>query len=75
MRATSPQHRMRDHAKKSVLQVEARMVKAIREARREPVQRDTFHEPVKVWDAAPTATDAEPPPTEPKVLEDNLATA
>jgi len=56
------------------LQTEAEMVKAIREAGREPVQRSTFYEPIKVWDA--------PMPAEPaddnarsKVLEGNLATA
>jgi aminodeoxyfutalosine synthase len=31
------------------LQTEASMVKAIREAGREPVQRNTFYEPLKVW--------------------------
>jgi aminodeoxyfutalosine synthase len=38
--ATSPQK-----------QTEAEMVKAIREARRIPVQRNTFYEPVKTWEA------------------------
>ena len=60
--ATSPQ-----------LQTEAEMIKAIREAGRTPVQRNTFYEPIKVWDAAPTATEAEPPEGKSKVLEDNLA--
>jgi len=32
------------------LQTEAEMVKAIRETGRCPVQRNTFYEPVKVWD-------------------------
>jgi aminodeoxyfutalosine synthase len=62
--ATSPQ-----------LQTEADMVKAIREAGLTPVQRNTFYEPIKVWDAAPAATDVEPPPGKSKLLEDNLATA
>jgi len=62
--ATSPQ-----------LQTEADMIKAIREAGRTPVQRNTFYEPIKVWDAVPTANEAEPPPGKSKVLEDNLATA
>jgi aminodeoxyfutalosine synthase len=62
--ATSPQ-----------LQTEADMIKAIREAGRTPVQRNTFYEPIKVWDAAPIATEAEPPSGKSKVLEDNLATA
>ena len=61
--ATSPQ-----------LQTEAAMIKAIREAGCIPVQRDTFYEPIKAWDAAPV------PPPEPdaqrsKILEHNLATA
>lgn len=46
--ASSPQLRRREHATKSVLQTEAEMVKAIREAGRTPVQRNTFYEPVKV---------------------------
>jgi len=62
--ATSPQ-----------LQTEAEMIKAIRETGRTPVQRNTFYEPIKVWDAAPTANEAEPPSGKSKVLEDNLATA
>ena len=47
--ATSPQ-----------LQTEADMVKAIREAGRTPVQRNTFYEPIKVWEeiCPPTATPA-----------------
>jgi aminodeoxyfutalosine synthase len=39
-------------------QTEAEMIKAIRETGRVPVQRNTFYEPVKVWDASP----AEPAP-------------
>src|SRR5499427_9380080 len=62
--ATSPQ-----------LQTEAEMLKAIREAGRIPVQRNTFYEPIKVWDAAPAAVEAEPPAGKSKLLEDNLATA
>jgi len=62
--ATSPQ-----------LQTEAEMVKAIREAGRTPVQRNTFYEAIKVWDGAPISTQAEPPSGKSKVLEDNLATA
>jgi len=57
------------------LQTEADMVKAIREAGRTPVQRNTFYEPIKVWEPAPTATDAEPPAGKSKMLEGNLATA
>jgi aminodeoxyfutalosine synthase len=55
-------------------QTEAAMLKAIREAGRTPVQRNTFYEPVKVWN--------DPEPVKPnetqgtsKVLEQNLATA
>jgi len=62
-------------AKSPQLQTEAEMLKAIREAGRVPVQRNTFYEPIKVWDAAPAATEAEPPSGKSKVLEDNLATA
>jgi aminodeoxyfutalosine synthase len=62
--AKSPQH-----------QTEAEMVKAIREARLIPVQRNTFYEPIKVWDGAPTLSEAEPPANQSKVLEDNLASA
>ncbi|MCL5098463.1 MAG: aminofutalosine synthase MqnE [Candidatus Omnitrophica bacterium] len=55
-------------------QTTAAMVRAIREAGYIPVQRDTFYEPIKVWDeAAPTA----PAPEEPSraLLEKNLASA
>ncbi len=62
--ATSPQ-----------LQTEADMIKAIREAGRTPVQRNTFYEPIKVLPDASAANEAEPPPGKSKVLEDNLATA
>jgi aminodeoxyfutalosine synthase len=62
--ATSPQ-----------LQTEAEMIKAIREAGRTPVQRNTFYEPVKVWESAPATAEPEPPSGKSKVLEDNLATA
>ena len=58
------------------LQTEAEMIKAIREAGRTPVQRNTFYEPIKVLaDGAPSANEAEPPSGKSKVLEDNLATA
>jgi aminodeoxyfutalosine synthase len=63
--ATSPQ-----------LQTEAEMIKAIREAGRTPVQRNTFYEPIKVLaDGAPSADETEPASGKSKVLEDNLATA
>jgi aminodeoxyfutalosine synthase len=63
--ATSPQ-----------LQTEAEMIKAIREAGLTPVQRNTFYEPIKVWESlSAAATEVEPPSNKSKVLEDNLATA
>jgi aminodeoxyfutalosine synthase len=62
-------------AKSPQLQTEAEMVKAIREAGRAPVQRNTFYEPIKVWDDTPSSSDAEPAGAKSKVLEDNLATA
>src|SRR5437899_2227425 len=61
-------------AKSPQLQTEAEMIKLIREAGRTPVQRNTFYEPLKQWDA--------PQPAEPEMngqksvlLEKNLATA
>jgi len=65
--ATSPQ-----------LQTEADMIKAIREAGRTPVQRNTFYEPIKVLaESLQTADEAESRlvGSKSKVLEDNLATA
>jgi aminodeoxyfutalosine synthase len=65
--ATSPQ-----------LQTEADMIKAIREAGRTPVQRNTFYEPIRVVESSQTVTtasEADPPSGKSKVLEDNLATA
>ncbi len=63
--ATSPQ-----------LQTEGEMLKAIREAGRTPVQRNTFYEPIKVWEPLQAATtEGEPPAGKSKMLEDNLATA
>jgi aminodeoxyfutalosine synthase len=62
--ATSPQ-----------LQTEADMIKAIREAGRTPVQRNTFYEPLKVLPDASAEKETEPPTGKSKVLEDNLATA
>jgi aminodeoxyfutalosine synthase len=55
-------------------QTEAALVKAIREAGRTPVQRNTFYEPIKVWDAQPAA-EAEGEGKRSKMLDDNLATA
>ena len=62
-------------AKSPQLQTEAEMIKAIREAGRTPVQRNTFYEPIKVLPEAAAANEAEPSPDKSKVLEDNLATA
>jgi aminodeoxyfutalosine synthase len=61
--ATSPQ-----------LQTEAAMLKAIREAGRTPVQRNTFYEPIKILENA-TAAEADENAARSKMLEDNLATA
>ena len=60
--ATSPQ-----------LQTETDMLKAIREAGCIPVQRNTFYEPIKVWETLPPPS--EPTPERSGMLEDNLATA
>ena len=61
--ATSPQ-----------LQTEAAMLKAIREAGRTPVQRNTFYEPIRILENA-SAAEATENATRSKMLEDNLATA
>ena len=62
--ATSPQ-----------LQTEADMIKAIREAGRTPVQRNTFYEPIRVLDNALAPNEVGTPSGKSKVLEGNLATA
>jgi aminodeoxyfutalosine synthase len=56
------------------LQTEADMIKAIREAGRTPVQRNTFYEPIKILKDTPAPGAAENE-AHSKVLEDNLATA
>jgi aminodeoxyfutalosine synthase len=61
--ATSPQ-----------LQTEANMVKAIREAGRTPVQRNTFYEPIRILEDLKPAGATENSARSP-VLDDNLATA
>jgi aminodeoxyfutalosine synthase len=61
--ATSPQ-----------LQTEAEMIKAIREAGRTPVQRNTFYEPIRILEDAPAA-EAKENSARSNVLEENLATA
>jgi aminodeoxyfutalosine synthase len=60
-------------AKTPQLQTEVEMVKAIREAGLTPVQRNTFYEPIRVWDSAPAMATG-PTTGKSKVLEDNLAT-
>ncbi|MDB6124844.1 MAG: radical protein [Pedosphaera sp.] len=55
-------------------QTEATLVKAIREVGRVPVQRNTFYEPIKVWDA-PAQNEVDAAGNRSKLLEDNLATA
>ena len=61
--ATSPQ-----------LQTEAEMIKAIREAGRTPMQRNTFYEPIKILEN-PAAVEFKENSSRSKVLEENLATA
>jgi len=61
-------------AKTPQLQTEAEMVKLIREAGRIPVQRNTFYEPIKVWES-PTAGEPDVNGRKSVVLENNLATA
>jgi aminodeoxyfutalosine synthase len=56
------------------LQTEGDMLKAIREAGRTPVQRNTFYEPIKILEDSPPAQSGENS-GQSKVLEDNLATA
>jgi aminodeoxyfutalosine synthase len=58
------------------LQAEGDLVKAIRETGRTPVQRNTFYEPIKVWEPSPPATYG-PDASAKKsfLLEKNLATA
>jgi len=61
-------------AKSPQLQTEAEMVKAIREAGRTPVQRNTFYEPIKTWERGVLAN-PDLPSGRSEVLESNLATA
>jgi aminodeoxyfutalosine synthase len=56
------------------LQSESEMLKAIREAGRTPVQRNTFYEPIKILETA-QAVEARENDGRSKVLEENLATA
>lgn len=61
-------------AKTPQLQTELAMVKAIREAGLTPVQRDTFYQPLKVWDG-PAPRLAGPGSGSAALVENNLATA
>jgi len=61
-------------AKAPQLQTEAEMLKAIREAGRTPVQRNTFYEPIRVWEDVPAAKPAADGERS-NILENNLATA
>jgi aminodeoxyfutalosine synthase len=61
-------------AQSPVRQTEAEMIKAIREAGRIPVQRNTFYEPVKVWDES-LREEASPSNVPKNVAADKLATA
>jgi aminodeoxyfutalosine synthase len=56
------------------LQTEGDMLKAIREAGRTPVQRNTFYEPIKILENPLPAQSGENPGHS-RVLEENLATA
>ena len=62
-------------AKSPQQQTEAALVKAIREAGRTPVQRNTFYEPIKVWEEQPAAAAPDASRNRSKLLDDNLATA
>jgi aminodeoxyfutalosine synthase len=61
-------------AKSPQLQTEAEMIKAIREAGRTPVQRDTFYQPIKTWEAPLSAPSSGNGPVS-EILSNNLATA
>ncbi len=56
------------------LQTETDMVKAVREAGRTPVQRNTFYEPIRILEN-PTTAEPKENSAHSKILEDNLATA
>src|ERR1043166_8424760 len=61
-------------AKSPQLQTEAEMIKAIGDAGQTPGQRNTFYEPIKLWDNAGVA-ETEASVSKSRMLEDNLATA
>ncbi|HEY5298068.1 MAG TPA: aminofutalosine synthase MqnE [Verrucomicrobiae bacterium] len=56
------------------LQTEADMIKAIREAGRTPVQRNTFYEPIRILENS-AAVEIKENSARSKMLEENLATA
>ena len=57
-------------------QPEAGLIKAIREAGKTPVQRNTFYEPIREWtDDTPDAENTPDDSVPPNLLDDNLATA
>jgi aminodeoxyfutalosine synthase len=56
------------------LQTEMDMIRAIREAGRTPVQRDTFYQPIKIWDA-PAVGEGSPAGGVSTILRENLASA
>jgi aminodeoxyfutalosine synthase len=56
------------------LQTEMEMIKAIHETGRLPVQRNTFYQPIKVWDAPPEGQSS-PTGGTPAILQENLASA
>jgi aminodeoxyfutalosine synthase len=60
-------------AKSPQSQTESEMIKAIREAGREPMQRDTFYEPIRTLDHT-GPTELEPADERSQILESNLAT-
>ncbi len=60
-------------AKTPQLHTEAEMVKAIRETGLTPVQRDTFYQPIKVWNGEPVGAATGIAPA--SILEENLASA
>ena len=62
-------------AKSPQLQTEAALLKAIREAGRTPVQRNTFYEPIKVWPETGAGDAVASDETSSELLANNLATA
>lgn len=62
-------------AKTPQVQTENQLLKVIREAGFTPVQRNTFYEPIKVWDAAPVPVAFNGNDSPSPLLEKNLATA